>query len=423
MKILLKKPFVKNTFRVWLIILISFLLPFQVFTAQQKDDEPVVPTCQEQNNIKNYKLIVFIHGTIFYTPSPKAIAGVITDIISKFSFKKGKKQKKGILKNYYKRIRQSYYRVYQPIGPRGLVKIDPKAPPNVSTKTSKCAAGVYETLCQLLEKENNTERSYYTFGWNGRLSKRARKRSAQKLYLTLIDKINQLKRQEDKETEIELLCHSHGVNVALLLAKMEGKYKENLRIKNLYLFGGPVQSETENLIHSPVFEKIYTLYSPRDYIQVLDIISTKDLFSRRKFGTNKKKPVSLPDKLVQIKVTTQTLDPSHGELWFFGNLSNIFYKHVIYRPQFPLNPFPIFIFIPLIVHHCDTVCPQARDISLKFVTTNGAQKHIMLQSTYLEKVIDHQSNEKDSTAPKTAFTNFPAFDKLMDEYNQWFTKT
>ena len=52
---------------------------------------------------------------------------------------------------------------------------------------------------------------------------------------------------------------------------------------NLALLGTPIQVETDYLINSPIFKKIYNFYSRADQVQMLDFFSFKRFFSRKKF--------------------------------------------------------------------------------------------------------------------------------------------
>lgn len=137
--------------------------------------------------------------------------------------------------------------------------------------------------------------NFYFFGWNGALNSTERKNSAEDLYKAIL----KLK-EKHKDIPITIITHSHGGNVALNLANIsKEKNDNNFYIDRLILLGCPVQDETEDLINSSVFKKIYNFYSPGDLIQVLDPQgynkkNCKTFFSRRLF-----KPSS---KLYQIKV-------------------------------------------------------------------------------------------------------------------------
>ncbi|MGC2310742.1 MAG: hypothetical protein WA432_03925 [Candidatus Babeliaceae bacterium] len=105
--------------------------------------------------------------------------------------------------------------------------------------------------------------TFYLFGWSGDLSFVSRKKEAYDLYYAL--------KQLDNKGPITLICHSHGCNLALNLALIVEEMKDTqFKVDRLILLAGPVQKETEHFIRSPIFTKIYSLYSPIDLIQVLD---------------------------------------------------------------------------------------------------------------------------------------------------------
>lgn len=102
---------------------------------------------------------------------------------------------------------------------------------------------------------------FYAFGWSGNLSFKDRKNAAINLY-------NNLK---NFERPINLVCHSHGGNVALLLDEVvRENHDYDFKIDKLILLATPVQKATESYIYSNVFKNIYSLYSAGDLVQVMD---------------------------------------------------------------------------------------------------------------------------------------------------------
>lgn len=103
--------------------------------------------------------------------------------------------------------------------------------------------------------------SFYIFGWSGELCFKARLKEARNLYSIL----------KSFEGPINLICHSHGCNVALNLARVAQEHNdEEFKIENLILLACPVQHATSNYILSGCFRRIYSLYSDADLIQVAD---------------------------------------------------------------------------------------------------------------------------------------------------------
>jgi len=156
----------------------------------------------------------------------------------------------------------------------------------------------------------------YLWGWHGELSFKARKSSAHKLYHKL-QHITGKKR---------IIGQSHGCNIALNLAKVAQLHKDNnFAIDQLVLLAGPVQEVNSHLVNSPVFKKIFSLYSSDDLIQILDpqglyeetqrTKSDPKLFSERIF-----KPAP---NLVQAEITMSAGAVSHADF-----LSEKFLKHL-----------------------------------------------------------------------------------------------
>lgn len=103
--------------------------------------------------------------------------------------------------------------------------------------------------------------SFYLYGWSGKISFEGRETAAHQLY-------NQLKHFTGP---ITLICHSHGGNVALNLAKVVDEVGDKkFTIDRLILLACPVQAVTEDLVCHRVFKKVISLYSLGDSTQVRD---------------------------------------------------------------------------------------------------------------------------------------------------------
>ncbi|MCX5922580.1 MAG: alpha/beta hydrolase fold domain-containing protein [Candidatus Dependentiae bacterium] len=109
---------------------------------------------------------------------------------------------------------------------------------------------------------------FYTFGWSGKLSFNSRKETAQELYNALKNLSKRYTEEHGITPEITLITHSHGGNVALNLAKVQDPDNQ-LKVEAI-LLACPVQSETQELVKDPLFKKIYSFYSRKDWMQVLD---------------------------------------------------------------------------------------------------------------------------------------------------------
>jgi hypothetical protein len=101
----------------------------------------------------------------------------------------------------------------------------------------------------------------YLFGWSGKLDFKARKEAARALY-------NELRTYQGPLT---IIAHSHGCNVALSLGDIAKEYRNQpLVIDRLILLACPVQKATSGYIKSPIFKRVFSLYSSADFTQIGD---------------------------------------------------------------------------------------------------------------------------------------------------------
>lgn len=163
------------------------------------------------------------------------------------------------------------------------------------------------------DPENYPRGHIYMFGWSGRLSFESRENAARELYCELTSLIKRYQDEYGYTPKIRLITHSHGGNVALNLAAIKNEFTSDLSIDELILLACPVQDHTEDLVNNPIFKRIYSLYSNKDFIQVLDAQGsyptqkhkTKTYFSRRRF-----KPAP---NLVQVKIKINRRSIAHIE--------------------------------------------------------------------------------------------------------------
>jgi hypothetical protein len=124
-------------------------------------------------------------------------------------------------------------------------------------------------LATLLSNEDPAEynlKHFYFFGWPGTLSFRVRKEAARELYEAIRAVKNELLNQ-GKEPFIRLITHSHGGNVALYLKEYTS---EKGFIDELIMLACPVQVETADYSKEPLFKAVFSFYSAKDLLQVLD---------------------------------------------------------------------------------------------------------------------------------------------------------
>jgi hypothetical protein len=208
---------------------------------------------------------------------------------------------------------------------------------------------------------------YYTFGWSGLISNKLRFLEGSFLYQDL-QKIFKKYLDAGYKPRVRLIGYSHGGNLALQLGAIyQTKSKdEHFSIDELWLLGTPIQVETDYLINSPIFKKVFNFYSRADKVQTLDFFSFKRFFSQKKFA--KRNNFKIPEKLYQIRIKVTKFepaskkyadkeltdksslryfkevnyDPGHFELWFMG------WTILTYRQTFPFYPLPILTFLPLV---------------------------------------------------------------------------
>ena len=161
---------------------------------------------------------------------------------------------------------------------------------------------------------------FYAFGWSGKLSFEARKDASKIFADQLIDLSNKHESEFGIKPIIRIVTFSHGGNVALNLANFLPK---DMRIE-LVLIACPIQSDTERLVFSEIFSKIYVIYSMNDVLQIADPVNiyrniefdrSKNILSQRFFNYDL-------NKIKQICVSVNGTYLGHLELF------NLFNKHI-----------------------------------------------------------------------------------------------
>ncbi|KKQ10502.1 MAG: hypothetical protein US22_C0061G0002 [candidate division TM6 bacterium GW2011_GWF2_36_6] len=304
----------------------------------------------KEQGVKNYKIhnvFIFIHGTIIPYPSPVSLFDSI-----KNTLKSGRRDKISWEERFFNDLRFKSIYKYQPIQEYGLQPIN-LAPitPNSPYYYSFVTAVLFQNVLNSIDPEFYSDSSFYTFGWDGWLSNQSRIDNAKILYQSLFDLVQKLKTCYEN-VNITILAHSHGGNVALNLANAYNELKSDLLIDKLVLIGTPVQSETSKFILSPIFKKIYSFYSDSDMVQIIDVLSTQDSVSKRRF-----KNITPLQNIVQVELIVGQKHPGHNELWLFGDTFNWLYRH-----KLATYPLPIFMFIPTILNFIEKDLPGGRDL-------------------------------------------------------------
>lgn len=338
---------------------------------------------------KEKTMTVYVHGTFSIKPhmSFKTLFDLLADNIDDSVYYRTSELNR----------QDPFFFKNQAMSYLGLKKIDFRHPSTL--QAAPIIAHIYDQIANYVHYCQSDE--YYTFGWSGLVSNKFRYEEAKILYKALSNVV-QANLKQGYTTKIRIISYSHGGNLALHLGSVHVTKApaEQIEVSELYLLGTPIQCETDYLINSPVFGKVYNIYSPADGVQTMDFFSFKRFFSKRRFSHSKRIP-SL-DKVTQIKLKVvdyiahgdekpeisknrvhrkrhykrKIFDPGHYELWFMGwTLSN-------YRKKLPFYPLPTMVFLPSIIKNIETLDHQlSEDIivtiepALEMMTiTNHADK-------------------------------------------------
>jgi pimeloyl-ACP methyl ester carboxylesterase len=147
--------------------------------------------------------------------------------------------------------------------------------------------------------------TFYLFGWSGELCLKARRKAAEELY-------RELKKYKGP---ITLIGQSHGCNVALNVALIAQEHNDtDFVIDRLILLAGPVQQFNAHCIASPIFKRVFSLYSSEDLLQILD---PQGWYDEAKKIPNKKVPLfsertfAPTPNLIQARILLHGRSPSH----------------------------------------------------------------------------------------------------------------
>ncbi len=280
----------------------------------------------------------------------------------------------------------------QPMQEYGLKRIDHKV--GFSGDASALFAHAYDAILQETLNEDTHDHVYYTFGWSGLLGESIRYHNASVFYKELLHEYHQQQiNNPHKEIKICLVAYSHGGTMTLQLARVFEKEltHQPLTIDLLVLIGTPIQKETSHLVTSPLFKKVYHIYSRGDKIQKLDFFSFERFFSHRRFNDDNR--FVTPEKIIQIelklkparraykpgeKKTYVNRSPGHIELWFFG------WTGGTYRHDFPLYPLPTACLIPQIIKAAQEGMPHETDLVVELYPC--AEKCLVKKRRYFKKV-------------------------------------
>lgn len=288
-------------------------------------------------------------------------------------------------KNVLRMREHPYFSMIQPIQKTGFLPVK-EIPGRLN---AAYAFGVLfnevQQLCGLREKN-----LFYTFGWSGLISKKRRYCEARILYEHLKAELQTLKK--GVRTKIRLIGFSHGGNLLLHLAdiRREEFPKDTFTIDEVYLVGMPVHTSMNKQVESPLYKKVYTIYSRSDKVQPADIFGNGPFSEHTLKGR-------VPAKLTQIEIRItaplkkspyQCLPPAmrrmvnqspgHTELWFFG------WTHRNYRQTLCLYPLPAAVLIPYFTSIAQTCKSKNIQIALWPIKEKACIRSL-LDEEYSEK--------------------------------------
>lgn len=269
-----------------LLSLLSLMLIFSAFSGE----------------LKKEKIIIFVHGSVLdpkgyanpNKPKENILKGFLRGIWQQTNTEKSIREN---MKNNFQ-TRKNRNQLFQedklPLlmgNQPGLHKIDKRS----------ITPMAYEKIYETLKKTNSEE--YYIFNWDGDLSEKSRTFYAD----ILSEKIKEL--NENNEKQIDIYCHSHGGNLALLSA-IKTKFHD------IYLMGTPIGKRTETIISKIPKENyahIYNIYSIDDTTQVKDPFFDLGFLPGRVIKNNNKKIYN-----IELQLEGGDYKIEHGDFFIFN---------------------------------------------------------------------------------------------------------
>ncbi len=353
---------------------------------------------------QDYWLTIFVHGSVGLRPSlaVNTLMHLITDQIEESPYRK---TVEAIRADHF------FYK-NQAIQQIGLLPIH-----TLNGNYENSAAQLFADLYNYVQQEVNPEQTniYYTYGWSGLISHKARYKDARIFYEKLREELNELKKRHITP-KIRIVAYSHGGNIGLLLGRIREELYPNdtFEINELVLIGTPIQSQTDFLVCNPIFIKVYNIYSRGDCIQPLDCFSPYRFFSRRRFKSCGR--YNVPRKVIQIEIKIKApgnkpanlrkwhdRSPGHLELWTFGWPID---THSFYRTYFPLTPLPTGIFAPLFTDIADDCDDLGSQIVLEWYPAIGKME-VRARRSYKRYCIDFLDAEQLATMKHYAYEHQP----------------
>ena len=147
----------------------------------------------------------------------------------------------------------------QPIQARGLRQIE------LNTNAKGAAASAMANVFAMVQQINPLTPSrnyYYTYGWSGLLSRSARYNDARDFLFALENEVARY-RAQGIYPKIRLFGYSHGGTIILKLAmvKQKEELQPNFSVDEAFIFGTPIQYDTDYFINDPLLKKSINIFS------------------------------------------------------------------------------------------------------------------------------------------------------------------
>ncbi len=313
---------------------------------------------------ERHSITIFIHGTFFTSLSAVSLKSVLNDELDDSSW-------------YVQMMRsirnETMLLQDQVINEEGLFEVSPEKvkschncdlDPEDKKFGSAFLVDAYDRVSKVVNHHADHNK-YYSFGWSGLLSHKKRIDAARVLYRQLIELQTQYEAKYGVKPELTLVAHSHGGNVAKLLAHIEREECKHLSIKYLVMYGTPIQIETVSLVNSDVIETMISCYSDGDNVQGNDVFSSKERFSKKRLADLVNiSSIHSPKKQrydVRLVLNDQPNVIGHMNMWFMGRAEKVFQS---------LDPLPLMVLTPLIIQEVQR-CLSLHDIDLHLTEAQG----------------------------------------------------
>jgi len=146
--------------------------------------------------------------------------------------------------------------------------------------------------CVTCDNSSYSMDQFYVFGWESEhVNDAARNKAAKKLVEQMSEVVVDYYIQYDVIPKVRLIGYSHGGNVVLHTANYLPLYADMHDVEvEAWIFGTPVQVISHDLVNSEHFSSIYSIFSKKDIVQVIDPqglrnrkITKKNFWSNRTF--------------------------------------------------------------------------------------------------------------------------------------------